>query len=127
MSLPDTTPPPPRRPRPAVGRAAPGLVLVAALVGLVGAWLSLAVGGTVRTDVGPVQTRLLVTPAWTGDTIVDIPPLGSLRLDTHDGPLARARRRRPGSTRPTAREIFRDPTQLNGLEPGWSTTCSTGW
>jgi predicted phosphodiesterase len=114
MSEPETTPPPPRRPQPPWVRRT-GAVLVAALVGLVGAWLALAVGGTVRTDVGPVQARLLVTPAWTGDTVVDIPPLGSLRLDTHDGPLA-LHVDVTGLDPVKSRQIFRDPSSLTGLE-----------
>ena len=36
---------------------------------------------------GPFQAHLAITPSLVGDTQVQIPPLGSLSLDRHDGPL----------------------------------------
>ena len=66
-----------------VGSAA-ALVVVA----LIGAWIGLALGAE-RTDVvGPLTVQSEVALSWTGDTIIDVPPLGSIDLDTHDGPLA---------------------------------------
>ena len=58
-----------------------------AVVGLLGAWLGLLVLGHVVVPIGPVQTRLSVAPSFTGDSVVRIPPLGRLTLDSHDGPL----------------------------------------
>lgn len=60
------------------------LVLAAALIG---GWLGLLVGGTASVPVGPVETRIGLQPSLTGGTDIDVPPLGSLALDTHDGPL----------------------------------------
>ena len=37
--------------------------------------------------VGPFRAEMSVSPSITGGTEVDIPPLGSLHLDSHDGPL----------------------------------------
>ena len=37
-------------------------------------------------DIGPFQAQLSLTPSLHGDTVVEIPPLGSLELDSHDGP-----------------------------------------
>lgn len=56
-------------------------------VALLGGWLGLAVLGTVSEPVGPVHTRMSLHPALTGDTRVNVAPLGTLTLDSHDGPL----------------------------------------
>lgn len=56
-------------------------------VALVGGWLGLAVLGGIEEPVGPMNTRMSLHPSWTGDTEVNVSPLGSLRLDSHDGPL----------------------------------------
>ncbi|NHC47470.1 metallophosphoesterase family protein [Motilibacter aurantiacus] len=89
------------------------------VVALLGGWLGLAVAGHVDAPVGPAQTRLSV--AWNdhGDVDVRIPPLGSIELDTHDGPLAvdvAVERLDPDE----ARAIVDDPTSLDAL-PGRAT------
>ncbi len=56
-------------------------------VAMLGGWLGLVVGGQTTSPIGPVDTRLSLRPALTGDTIVNIAPLGSLWLDSHDGLL----------------------------------------
>src|SRR4029079_13705947 len=38
--------------------------------------------------VGPLIVTSEVRLSLTGDTHIDVPPLGSIALDTHDGPLA---------------------------------------
>lgn len=60
------------------------LVFVVTLLGMAG---GLLLGGHRTADVGPFRAHLAVTPDLTGDTQVEIPPLGSLSLDSHDGPL----------------------------------------
>lgn len=60
--------------------------LLVAVVALTGSVLGLLLGARTLADVGPFQAEFRITPAWTGDTSVYIPPLGSLHLDTHDGP-----------------------------------------
>lgn len=85
------------------------------LVALVGAWLSLLIGGRVDTDVGPVVTRLSISPSLTGDTVVTVPPLGALRLDTHDGPLT-VNIDVSSVDAQSARAIFADPGKLDGLQ-----------
>jgi predicted MPP superfamily phosphohydrolase len=56
------------------------------LVTVAGIWLGLALGAQETSPVGPFQATLSVTPSLNGDSEVDIPPLGSLMFDTHDGP-----------------------------------------
>lgn len=53
-----------------------------------GAWLGLLLGAHRTDTVGPLVVSTEVRFAITGDTVVDVPPLGSIELDTHDGPLA---------------------------------------
>ena len=67
----------------------PPLLRYAALVimATIGAWIGLVLGAQVDEQVGPFHTHLSLVPSWTGDTRVDIPPLGSLTVDSHDGPL----------------------------------------
>ncbi|HSE09696.1 MAG TPA: metallophosphoesterase [Nocardioidaceae bacterium] len=87
---------------------------VAAMLGLIGGWLGLMLGGTVHHQVGPLATTMRVMPAWGGDTTVAIPPLGELVLDTHDGPLG-VQARLVGVDVEEARAIMEDPEQLAGL------------
>src|SRR2546423_1249459 len=59
-----------------------GLLIVA----LVGTSVGLLLGGRVHQDVGPFAAQFNMRPALSGGTSVQIPPLGSLDLDSHDGP-----------------------------------------
>jgi len=94
----------------------PRSVLIAEilLVALVGCWLGTLVGGRVDVRVGPVQTEMSVVPSLTGDSVVAVPPLGRLSLDSHDGPLRLAAQVTRINTA-DARQIFNDPASLNGL------------
>ncbi|HUR76166.1 MAG TPA: metallophosphoesterase [Sporichthya sp.] len=93
-----------------LGRFA-GFVAVAFL----GAWLGLMIGGRETTPVGPVNTHMTSHLAWSGDTEIRVGPLGTLTLDTHDGPI--------GVTVTVdelnvtdARTLFDDPAALGALE-----------
>ncbi|GAB3653463.1 metallophosphoesterase family protein [Glycomyces tarimensis] len=46
----------------------------------------LVVGGT-NADIGPFRTTVALHPDIHGETIVNIPPLGHVVFDSHDGPL----------------------------------------
>ncbi|MEU4471236.1 metallophosphoesterase [Micromonospora sp. NPDC023888] len=80
----------PRPRRSLVGPAGPlrriGLVVAVLAVALAGAVLGVLAGGQVDTDIGPFRANLSISPARDGGTTVDIPPLGALLLDSHDGP-----------------------------------------
>lgn len=84
------------------------------LIGLVGCWLGLLAGGNLEAGVGPLQTRLSVTPSLTGGSTVAVPPLGQLRVDTHDGPW-RLDVEVSRINAADARRIFSDPSSVNGL------------
>lgn len=88
-----------------------GLVAVV----LIGAWLGLMIGGRETSSVGPVNTHMTSGLSWSGDTVIRVGPLGTLTLDTHDGPI--------GVTVTVdqlnvtdARALFEDPAALQGLE-----------
>jgi predicted MPP superfamily phosphohydrolase len=44
------------------------------------------VGGT-KADIGPFDTTVSLHPNLTGETVVQIPPLGDVAFDSHDGPV----------------------------------------
>ncbi|WP_405797424.1 metallophosphoesterase [Streptomyces sp. NBC_01506] len=60
-----------------------GLVAVV----LIGAWLGLLVVGSVRTPVGPMDTKMTLRPSLTGGTKINVSPLGALELDSHTAPI----------------------------------------
>ncbi|MFC4021404.1 metallophosphoesterase [Micromonospora sp. GCM10011542] len=64
-----------------------GVILAVLTVALVGTVLGVLAGGRVNTDIGPFRASLTLAPAAAGSTTVDIPPLGALLLDSHDGPI----------------------------------------
>lgn len=88
----------------------------AVLLGLLGGWLGMALGGTVHHEVGPLDTSMQVHPTWGGGTVVDIPPLGQLRLATHSGPLG-VQATLDGVDLRAARQIVKDPQMLSGMKP----------
>lgn len=58
-----------------------------ALIGIAGAWAGMLLGGTTSVQIGPVQTSMSLRPSLSGQTVVGVPPLGDLRMDTDSGPL----------------------------------------
>ena len=57
-----------------------------AVTAILGMIVGVYIGGTTTQDIGPFRAELSLTPSLRGDTSVEIPPLGSLELDSHDGP-----------------------------------------
>ncbi|MFF3497039.1 metallophosphoesterase [Streptomyces sp. NPDC002795] len=60
-----------------------GLVAVV----LLGAWLGLLIVGSVRTPVGPMDTKMTLRPSFTGGTKINVSPLGALELHSHTAPI----------------------------------------
>ncbi len=84
------------------------------ILGLLGGWIGMLLGGRAQTPVGPADVAMSLRPSWSGGTVVDIPPLGTLRLDTHRGPLrldAQVARLRPEP----ARRLIKHPDELERL------------
>jgi predicted phosphodiesterase len=94
-------------------RAAPWATIVVA--GLFGAWLALVVAGTTQADVGPLGVDAEVAPAWGGQTVIEVNPVGTLVVDTHDAPLQMRIAVRAVDL-DGVREIVADPTSLSSLD-----------
>lgn len=89
-------------------------MLAVSLLGLV---LGLTLFGAASASVGPVDTRLKASPGLSGGLTVRVPPLGSIALRTHAGPLhltVEVRRLDAAA----ARQIVDDPTLLSGFSRG---------
>jgi predicted MPP superfamily phosphohydrolase len=95
------------------------------VIGLIGAWLGLLVGGRLTTSVGPLETRLSIEVSPTGGSVLSLPPLGELSLRTHDGPF-RLHADVTQINEADAREIFNDPKSLHGLPHQVSTDLQSG-
>ncbi|HSK26004.1 MAG TPA: metallophosphoesterase [Jiangellales bacterium] len=106
---------PPGLPRPEAWarRALPAVRVV--LVGLLGAWLALLVAGTSTATVGPLQMEAGIVPAFTGETVVAIEPVGTLVVDSHDAPLA-VRMRVTAIDEAGVRALVDDPSSLSTLD-----------
>ncbi|WP_243719763.1 metallophosphoesterase, partial [Actinomadura sp. KC06] len=76
-----------RRARPILTSRWTRLLLVLA-IGLAAAYAGLLLGGRYVTPVGPTDVELSLRPSLHGGTTLELPPLGSLQLDTHWGPVA---------------------------------------
>lgn len=98
----------------ALGGIRTARVLAILAAGLIGAWLGILVAGTIHAEVGPVNTSMTLAPSITGQTTVDIAPLGSLSLDSHDAPVdIRVDVTRLNES--AAKAIINDPSQLSSL------------
>jgi predicted MPP superfamily phosphohydrolase len=58
-----------------------------ALVSLGGVLVGVMLFAQTHINVGPFHAEMSISPSWRGGTEVNIPPLGSLHLDSHDGPI----------------------------------------
>lgn len=61
--------------------------LAVVVVALISAGAAMSAWGGSAADIGPLRTRIAVVPAWSGGITVAVPPLGTLELPTHVGPL----------------------------------------
>ncbi|WP_188189462.1 metallophosphoesterase family protein [Nonomuraea sp. SYSU D8015] len=84
------------------------------VVAAAGAWLGIFLSGTVRAQVGPVETGMSLRPAWNGETVVDASPLGTLTFRTHDAPL-RLRITLENIDQERAKAFFEDPRLADRL------------
>lgn len=83
-------------------------------VGMAGALVGIVVAGSVTRSVGPFEVDMALRPALGGSTVVAVPPLGELALDTHAGPVqldVRVAQLREDA----ARAIVADPSALQDL------------
>ena len=90
-------------------------ILKIVVFALVGASISLALLGRVRSSIGPFETTATVRPSMQGETTVRLSPLGTIRLDTHTGPV-RFELQVDELRLDAAEAIARDPSVLDDLE-----------
>ena len=64
-----------------------GVVAAVGLVSVGGVIIGVLLFAQTHINVGPFRAEMTVSPSFAGGTEVDIPPLGSLHLDSHDGPI----------------------------------------
>lgn len=81
------------------------------LVALVGLLLGVQLGGNGDYKVGPLQVQMELKPALHGESRVEIPPLGSLSVDSHDSPTMISARIQQFDERDT-RALVEDPSRL---------------
>jgi predicted MPP superfamily phosphohydrolase len=91
------------------------VVIEIVVIGLIGAWLGLLVGGRLTTSIGPLETRLTIEVSPSGGSVLSLAPLGELSLKSHDGPF-RLHADVTQINEADAREIFKDPKSLRGLD-----------
>ncbi len=91
--------------------------LAVVVLALVGAALGLAVAGTTTSNVGPVKAKFSLRPSASmqGGTTVNIPPLGSMHLDTNRAPVELSATVTDINT-DAARRLMSDPGQIKNLE-----------
>lgn len=90
-------------------------ILRVVLLSLLGTTLALALAADVHVSVGPFDTTMSARPSFEGETLVRLAPLGTIRLDTHDAPLA-IEVRMDELRVDEAEAIARDPSVLRGIE-----------
>jgi predicted MPP superfamily phosphohydrolase len=70
-----------------LGKGRTARVLAIILAAVAGGWLGLAFGASVDTPVGPADIGMSLRPSWTGETVIDVRPLGTLSFDSHNSPV----------------------------------------
>jgi predicted phosphodiesterase len=78
---------------------------------LIGVAIGLTLASRTEVPIGPFRTTFSVTPSLNGDSEVLLPPLGSLQLDTHDGP-AHLRVALDGLDRAETEALIADPAGI---------------
>ncbi|GLY03671.1 MULTISPECIES: metallophosphoesterase [Actinoplanes] len=64
-----------------------GLAVAVGLVSVTGSMVGVMLFAQSDLNIGPFKAEMSITPSADGGTEIDIPPLGSLHLDSHRGPL----------------------------------------
>lgn len=92
----------------------PVKILALIVLAGVGATLGMVFGGVTHPSIGPVETTMRIAPSWGGDSVVELPPLGTISIDSHDGPL-RLEARVDRINQADAEALFKDPAVIADL------------
>lgn len=82
---------------------------------LAGAWFAIVAFGTTHGYVGPLAVDATIQPSSSGDSIVEVDPIGTLVLDTHDSPVTLHVSVRSVDT-DGVNQIVNDPDALTNLD-----------
>jgi predicted phosphodiesterase len=85
-----------------------------ALFAFVGAVVGVLLAASVDAEVGPFDCTAVARPSFSGTTFLRLPPLGSIELDTHTGPV-RVELRVEELREDEAKRFVSDPQLLEGL------------
>lgn len=83
-------------------------------VAIVGAALGMMLGARTTHEVGPFEANLSLTLSVRGDTVLRVPPLGTLGFDSHDAPVS-LRIELTRLNQAEAEELIRDPRLLRDV------------
>lgn len=89
--------------------------IVVVPLALAGAWFAIVAFGTTHGFVGPLTVDATIHPSFSGDSIVQIDPVGTLVLDTHDSPVSLQVNVRSVDT-DGVNQIMNDPDALTNLD-----------
>ena len=81
------------------------------LIALIGVGVGLQLGGRAEVEIGPFQMQLQAQPSVTGGSQLRIPPLGSISIDSHRGPI-RLVARVDGLNESETRQLIADPNRI---------------
>jgi predicted phosphodiesterase len=87
------------------------------VLAFIGAGIGLAPAGSITQSVGPVHAKLALRPSASmqGGTSINIPPLGSLQLQTNRGPV-QLNATVTDIDSSAAQRLINDPSQIRGIE-----------
>ncbi len=109
--------------RKAAGPAGTWVSIVA--LGVLGGCIGILLAGNIKADVGPFQTTFSVQPSFAGRSHVELAPLGSLSMRTHDGP-ARLDVKIDRVDLPAAQALLNNPQAVDQLENDVAKDARTG-
>lgn len=85
------------------------------VLAVAGALVGIALGARVGVQVGPFDCTAVARPSLSSSTTLHLAPLGSIRLDTHDAPIA-VELRMDELRQEDAERFAADPGLLEGIE-----------
>ncbi|MBM7785032.1 metallophosphoesterase family protein [Tenggerimyces flavus] len=103
----------------------PVKILALIVLAGVGATLGMVFGGVTHPSIGPVETTMRIAPSWNGESVVELPPLGTISIDSHDGPL-RLEARVDRINQADAEALFKDPAVISNLPDTIGADLRTG-
>jgi hypothetical protein len=96
--------------------------VVLTLLGLLGAFVGASIAPAAHASLGPLSVDVQVRPSLRPGVAVALPPVGTVRFDTHLSPLA-VQASIPSVDLDEARQLVSSPTSLAALQASAPTCC----